>query len=190
MRSLYYDLSMSFTWVASATASNSIMAPGLADDWVETILNFSLKARTSSTKWPLWPGVPPMCPLECPLDMDMTEPPILLAFLFTELSSARRVLASITAWYTLRQCPSEATKQALGEFEMVPKVVLKFQKSYWFLNSYKTVAVNDSLEQTHNPASSYQHLKFVWKIVITTGRDCESAEWINYKTRQESFTTH
>lgn len=29
----------------------------------------------------------------------------------------------MTAWYTRRHCPSEATKQALGEFERLPKVL-------------------------------------------------------------------
>lgn len=40
-------------------------------------------------------------------------------------TSANNVLASITAWYTRRLSPSEATKQALGEFDKLPKVVLK-----------------------------------------------------------------
>lgn len=43
-------------------------------------------------------------------------------------TSANNVLASITAWYTRRLSPSEATKQALGEFDKLPKVVLKEEK--------------------------------------------------------------
>lgn len=39
-------------------------------------------------------------------------------------TSARRVRASITAWYTRRLSPSEATKQALGELDKFPRVVL------------------------------------------------------------------
>ena len=59
-------------------------------------------------------------------------------------------------------------------------------------------AMNDPLDQTHSPTSSdlYSHLEVVLflkilksedrptvrsKIVITTGRDCGSAEWINFK---------
>ena len=67
----------------------------------------------------------------------------------------------------------------------------------------KTGVINDPLGQTHNPSSSghHSHLKIVilrdfvtdgrmeeqtpyTKIVITTGHDCGSAEWIN---TQKSF---
>lgn len=38
--------------------------------------------------------------------------------------SARSALPSMTAWYTRRHSPSEATKQDEGEFETRPSVVL------------------------------------------------------------------
>jgi hypothetical protein len=39
--------------------------------------------------------------------------------------SASSVRASMMAWYTRRQWPSEATKHALGLLEMAPRVVLR-----------------------------------------------------------------
>ena len=118
--------------------SSSMMAPGLAVDWVDTMRNLfcSLAALSAC-------AASNASLVECPLETDMNElcmaPNALLAgfwaaapaadCLVAVLISASKVRASMTAWYTRRLVPSEATKHALGELEMLPSVVLKTEQS-------------------------------------------------------------
>ena len=62
--------------------------------------------------------------MEPSLDTDINEVAIKFGFGAAWLISAKRVRASMTAWYTLRLWPSDATKQALGLFVTVPRVEL------------------------------------------------------------------
>lgn len=83
----------------------------------------------------------------------------LILLLRSELEiSASKVLASMTAWYTRRLSPSEATKHALGELLKFPKVVLKQKKSVVIMVSYADTNIFQQLE-CWNTTEYYKHLQ-------------------------------
>ena len=84
---------------------------------------------------------------------------------------------------------------------------MHYSKDKYFcfmLYMYKTCVINDPLSQTHSPTSNYNYFQetFVlfWdilekrmdtfaKIIINTGRDCGSAEWIIFLCRALNLFT-